>query len=332
MFTVQTVKAQNPVTTLEHNGTTTVYYGQNSLVDAYNASVNGDYLYLSTGYFTAPASIAKGIKIIGAGHFPDSANVVKRTTIMSGLNINAGADSLRMEGLFIDGSILYQSNASINHVKIFRCRALNVNFRSTSQEFSKNNCSVIETVILSDINFSNFGTNFSVIHCFVSTYGINNILGGAVIDGNIFLGNYSGYSFALSNIQSSLIKNNIFVSSNNIFDGQTKGNYFYNNIFTSNISSFGTNSISSNYINISRTDIFTTLVSDSFDYTIDYRLKSPTTYLGTDGTQVGIYGGATPFKEKGLPSNPQILTKTVGSQTDANGNLQINFKVKAQDN
>lgn len=36
--------AQNPITTLQHNGTTTLFYGQSSLVNALNNSVNGDTL------------------------------------------------------------------------------------------------------------------------------------------------------------------------------------------------------------------------------------------------------------------------------------------------
>ena len=64
MSAVQTALAQNPITTLVHAGNTSVFYGQNSLVDAYTASVNGDYLYLSTGYFTAPAAIVTLLPIL----------------------------------------------------------------------------------------------------------------------------------------------------------------------------------------------------------------------------------------------------------------------------
>jgi len=54
-------------------------------------------------------------------------------------------------------------------------------------------------------------------------------------------------------------------------------------------------------------------------------------YLGTDGTQIGIYGGSQPFKEKGMPSNPQVTEKIISTETDTNGNLQINITVKTQD-
>lgn len=94
ILAVQTAIAQVPVASLEHGENASVFYGQNSFVDAYNASANGDIIYLSTGFFNPPEHIGKSIKIIGAGHFPDSANVAKRTTILNGFNIFAGADSL----------------------------------------------------------------------------------------------------------------------------------------------------------------------------------------------------------------------------------------------
>lgn len=330
-LSLETTNAQNPITTLEHTGTTTIFYGQNSLVDAYNASVSGDYLYLSTGYFNAPNSITKGVKIIGAGHFPDSVNIAKRTTIMSGLSINAGSDSLRLEGLFINGDITYATSSSINYVKVIRCRISNANFNSSSTSSSKNNCSFEECFINGSISFYHFGVNLLIKHC-ILTEVITFIDGGALIDGNIFM--RSGYS-PLQNVNSSAIRNNIFFNIESTGWPvllSSNGNNVTNNLFVSPTVNFSANSNGNNYTGVAQSSIFLNQSGNSIDYTHDYHLKSPTSYLGTDGTQVGLYGGATPFKEKGLPSNPQILKKGIGTQTDNNGNLQINFNVKAQDN
>lgn len=338
LLVVQTTNAQNPITTLQHAGTTTVFYGQGSLVDAYNTSVNGDTLCLSTGYFTAPTAIAKGIKIIGAGHFPDSTSVSKRTTILTGLTINAGADSLRLEGIYINGDINYAAASSINYVKIIRCRLGNTYFNSSSALASKSYCSFEECFIEGGINFSNYGSNFLVKQCIISgivgvsyynSASIGNIGGGALIDKNIFLTNSTSYSSgALYNILASQITNNIIVYYSN---NGVSGNYLSNNIFIDQQTNLTNNSVGSNYIGIPLANIFVSQTGNSINYTHDYHLKSPTTYLGTDGTQVGIYGGTTPFKDKGLPSNPQVIKKSIAAQTDANGNLQINFSAKAQD-
>lgn len=69
-----------------------------------------------------------------------------------------------------------------------------------------------------------------------------------------------------------------------------------------------------------------------FNYAHNYHLKSPTTYLGTDGTEVGIYGGTFPYKEGSVPRNPHIQLKNIASKTDDNGSLQIEIQVEAQDN
>jgi len=327
ILAIQTANAQNPITTLEHTGTTTVFYGQNSLVDAYTASVNGDYLYLSAGYFTAPTSIAKGVRIIGTGHFPDSTNVAKRTNILSALTINAGADSLHLEGLYINGDINY-ANSSTNYVKVKRCNIGQVNFMSYSEGASKNFCTYEECFIRGNIYFNEFGNNLLIKNNIINGT-INNIKGSAVIDGNIFLTN--GYP-PFNGVYSSVIKNNISVMTSNTILNQSTGNTLSNNLFSKTSVDFSNNFSNNNYTGIAQTNIFVNQTGNAIDYTQDYHLKSPAIYIGTDGTQVGLYGGTTPFKDKGAPSNPQILTKTVGDQTDTNGNLQINFKVKAQDN
>jgi hypothetical protein len=337
------ILAQNPATTLQHTGTTSVFYGQSSFADALTASVNGDTLYLSAGYFTAPSSIEKGVKVFGSGHFPDSANVAKRTFIMGGLTISKGADGLNIEGMYINGDIKYDAASSINYIKIIRCRLASVYFNSNVTSASKNFCSYEECFIEGGIDFSNYGTNFLVKHCIISghaLYGccyytsIVNINEGALIDGNVFLfsNNYSDDG-VFSNIHSTLIQNNIIIhtSSGNLFRNAS-GNNVFNNLFVLGSIDFSINSQSNNYTGVAIANIFINQTGNTVNYTNDYHLKSPATYLGTDGTQVGLYGGLTPFKDKGLPSNPQVIKKSVAAQTDANGNLQINFTVKAQDN
>jgi hypothetical protein len=322
LLAIKTANAQNPITTLEHAGTTTVYYGQNSLVDAYTASVNGDSLYLSTGYFTAPAGIAQSVKIIGAGHFPDSLNVAKRTTIMGGLVILAGADSLRLEGLYINGDIVYDfNNRSVSYVKVIRCRLGNVNLYSGSVSTSKNNCSFEECFILGQISNGSYVVNLLIKNSIIGNiYGIG---GSAIITNNIILQD-------IYYVNTSVIQNNIINGTAN-FTSNANGNTINNNVFVNSPTDFGYNSYNNNYLGV-KANILVNQSGTSIDYAQDYHLINPTTYLGTDSIQVGIYGGTTPFKDKGLPSNPQVISKTVGTQTDVNGNLQINFTVKAQNN
>jgi len=319
---LQTAIAQNPVTTLQHNGTTQAFYGQNSLVNAYNASINGDTLYLSTGYFTPP-TIAKGIKIIGAGHFPDSASVAKRTFILGHLFITQGADSLLLEGLYIDGNIGYNGDP-INYVKVFRCRFND--FSSGSYAHSVKNHFSFEECFLRNIDFSGeVEDNLLIKHCII-VQQIGGINGNALIDGNVFLLNGG----PLSGVSSSVIQNNIFISISQFYFNA--GNSINNNLFVRSSMNFGNNSYNNNYLGVPQANIFVSQSGNEIDYTHDYHLQHPDLYIGTDGTQVGLYGGSIPFKDKGKPSNPQVISKNIATETDANGNLPISITVEAQDN
>jgi hypothetical protein len=51
---------------------------------------------------------------------------------------------------------------------------------------------------------------------------------------------------------------------------------------------------------------------------------------GTDGTDIGIYGGSSGFSDSARPPGPRIVSKKVGSQTDADGNLRVEIKVSTQ--
>lgn len=67
---------------------------------------------------------------------------------------------------------------------------------------------------------------------------------------------------------------------------------------------------------------FTGTYSDSETFELTDAAK--TTYLGTDGRQMGMYGGSQPYNS--VPSYPLITTMTVGEQTDANGQLSVTIE------
>jgi hypothetical protein len=86
--------------------------------------------------------------------------------------------------------------------------------------------------------------------------------------------------------------------------------------------------------NVPTNNIFVNQTGNIYSYMQDYHLKStsPGKNAGTDGMDVGIYGGSSPFKEGALPVNPHIRFKNVAGSTNSSGTLNIHFKVAAQDN
>jgi hypothetical protein len=57
----------------------------------------------------------------------------------------------------------------------------------------------------------------------------------------------------------------------------------------------------------------------------------PGNFAGTDGKQVGIYGGSFPYKEGAVPSPPHVRSKVIASSTDGQGKLNVQITTTAQD-
>ena len=55
--------------------------------------------------------------------------------------------------------------------------------------------------------------------------------------------------------------------------------------------------------------------------------EAKTTYLGTDGTEVGMHGGVLPYDT--TPSYPQITRMNVANKTTADGKLSVEIEVSA---
>lgn len=318
--------AQSKKVALQHAGNTTLFIGNNGLVDAVNAAVSGDTIYLPGGYWTA-TNIGKKLVIYGAGHYPDSTQVTEATHITGGFTFVAGSDSSFIQGCDINGDVNVQSTS---YVTLSRCIFNSSTITATSDYVSYN-----ENVIRNVININNNGDFVAIRNNFFTgvgySYAIMNVLQGALIENNII--NHqspnSGWP-TFNNVNGSLIRNNIIMNPlyNGIFTGSN--NLIQKNLFTV-APSYGTNSPQGNYESISATNLFVNYSStNNFSYIEDYHLQSPATYLGTDNTQVGMYGGADPYKMASVPANPHIRENNTANQTDVNGNLNVNIKVGAQ--
>jgi hypothetical protein len=52
------------------------------------------------------------------------------------------------------------------------------------------------------------------------------------------------------------------------------------------------------------------------------------TYMGNDGTVVGLHGGTYGWDK--IPSTPRIISSTIDSKTSADGKLKVNIKAVAR--
>ena len=323
--TILSANAQLSVA-LHSNGITSVFGGDTPLKDAYTSSKSGDTLYVSGGNFAAPDTIDKGIVIIGAGYNPDSTAATQKTYLMttSSLVFGDNCTNLYVEGIEFQKGLVKSSSIATN-ITIIRCKiAGGLDFKGTAGEPTNS------AIIQCDIGLISFqGFTYSVIsNCILRnkiTYTTRNIFRNNVI----LYGSYNNYPIV--NCFYSTFINNIFSTDTGpcYYNYTCQYNTFQWNIFRNASPALGDYATdNNNFKNIDLSTVYLNAASG------DYHLleEAKTTYLGDDGTQVGLYGGILPYKEGGVPSNPHIIQKSVVISPENGGLLNISFKVSAQQN
>lgn len=307
-----------------------IFNGSNAFINAHNAASSGDTIYLSGGTFTPPASFDKQLMIFGAGHYVDSTLATGKTFINGNVTLNENADLFYLEGVEITGNFTISNNHSVNNVIIKRCK-INGTFNALGDLSNPtSNLSLIGNVLMNRLNLENIQNSLLSNNIISNTFQGSN---GNMISNNIIMGFIWGSSMDYLFIGSNnTLTNNIILWEGYNANVNGSGNIFNNNLYVEPTPNYGATATSiGNYTGILQTTIFVNQTGNTFDYAHDYHLQAPTTYLGTDGTEVGIYGGTFPYKEGAVPSNPHIQLKNVAPTSDSNGHLQIEFKISAQD-
>lgn len=323
IFTVQ-IMAQKAVLLKKANGQQQAFYGNEPFIDAYTSATHGDTIYLPGGIFSSP-DFDKRLAIYGAGHYPDSTMATDKTILANAFRIGSNADSLLLEGMQFNSAITVDADA--NYVVLRR------------------------NSLMSSINFpyapvcSNPRMEANIFRSFVYlTYAanallVNNIFEGPVTsakNGDLFRNNiFITSSYPIQSCTYTVFENNVFKYNNDPNFLQNAGNTyntFSYNLFTCEPVWWLNPSNNNNYINADPLTIMVNQTGYVFDYSHNYHLQSPGTFLGADGTQCGIYGGLFGYKEGAVPANPHIRQKTIANTTDINGNLNVSITVAAQNN
>lgn len=303
------------------------YYRSDGLQKAYLDAVDGDTIYLPGGTFAPPSLIEKRLTIYGTGHYPEESAATGKSIINGTINLGAGADNVHIEGVDVTGGIEVANNVSVNYLTVSRSRiGQSINFRGDKS----NPCTGITfdgCVLGSNLFFSNL----------VNSGVFNSILAGYIYlsEANIFGNNIIFYSSNPVYVSSNNnFNNNIFrVSTNSMLvSSGSEGNYFRYNIIGASSPNYGTGAqATGNYTGVEFSSVFASQSGLSFSYDHDYHLINPETYTGTDGSQAGIYGGVFPYREGAVPVTPHITSAGISARSDAEGNIQIEISVEAQE-
>ncbi|MGN0221338.1 MAG: hypothetical protein ACI4BA_04365 [Prevotella sp.] len=316
--------------TLNHEGTISTYYGAQAWKNAHDAAVNGDVITLSSGTFVA-VNITKAITVRGAGMGIDTTAVVDPTVISGDFTIDIAdsvANRLTLEGIYSNHTIIY--NNVVNPL-FLKCR-LNV-FRNYSSSTVLKDASFIHCRISGRLSLG-YNSSISCVNSVIrNPYSYDDSTSNFEFLNCVIVSSYTSHtetSHTIINTKSSSFKNCILCTFyyNDYVNGSSTA---YNCVGLGTSSMFrnitnSTNKYVSKYATIFKTYTGADIEKrDSEEFRLTEDAK--TQYLGTDGTEVGIYGGSLPFDP--TPSNPQITKCNVAAKSTADGKLSVDIEVNA---
>jgi len=337
--------SQAAVLTVSNDPVTPAQY--TDLQSAHNAASPGDTLIVSGNYDIPSGTgnqyqnlvFSKQLVVIGPGFKP--INNGKSAKFVSGLSFAAGSEGSVISGFYFIGIGLgiYANNISIvNSFIATTTGGFTIN-TGIDSVFFKNN------MITSPLTF----------------WGSNNFI---FIENNLFIGNGAGSMianlsnpnclisnnvfswwpmasvYAFSNLTNVLIANNIFYGIRSYQPGYTYAGCIFNNNLTyqTNNDTLPPQSATGAGNIIGQDPLFTLVpVPGNINFADDYTLQStsPGHNAGTDGTDIGMYGGNYPMKDApitGMSAAPYITIFDIFNSVIQQGTgLDVHFKAYKHD-
>lgn len=310
-----TALAQNALlATLSHDGTVSTFYGADALREAHAAATDGDVITLSSGTFNS-VNITKAITLRGAGMEVDSLRGTL-PTIISGNFDFCVSDTLShrvtVEGIY-SNNIAYVKG-TLKNAMILKSRFNRWSYvNGVMKDVSFIHCKIMGSL------YAYTGSSFSCVGCCLSDNQSSGTSVNSVECTNcIFMGSLGSWSNAT-------LVNCIMNGSGRYIPGTNT----YNCVAYGGATNFFRNvPNSTNKVVADASALFKTYTGTADDNTnFELPESAAATYLGTDGTQVGIYGGSLPFDA--TPTNPQITKCNVAAKSTADGKLSVDITVNA---
>lgn len=306
------------VATLEHEGTISTFTGTNAFVDAHAAATHGDIITLSSGMFTAPSTLTKAVTVYGTGIVSDS--VSAQTIINSDMTIDipdSVPQKLTLEGLYFNDNYTIRGE-NAEQPLFSKCRIYQ--FSGVTSDFYAvfNNCKI-----------RRFNpTSFTANNCyfFVQNWSSNTV--APIYANNCIIWTEN----AMSSLNSSIFTNCFLFHASESYSPElprtTSASYcigyltrrYGENAFSDVIDN-STDQMVDSLGAVFKTWRGNYSDQETFELTDEAKAK----YLGNDGTQIGIYGGAMPYDP--TPSNPRI-TKFYLTPKPSENKLEIQLEAK----
>lgn len=319
--------AQQQVAILQHNDTLSAFYGPNALNLAHTAAADGDTITLSSGNFEG-CTLTKAVTIHGAGCTDDTASYLAPTRIVSDLKLQKASETmpLTIEGVWFNKVYcFYIQNYLTKNVRFIKCNVDILTYYSLGysnegiRDFYLDNCKIKQYdcykssgVILQNcvVRFTNHYQN--------NAYHMNFIYNSVIcLNDNVTLNNTRGFNSIIATGNGNTASNSTFYNcidiqtgSSNIFEGQLNQTNMQVNSYE---------------------EVFETFAG-TVTYAQNYQLidEIATTFLGNDGTEVGIHGGMNPYNPR--PPYMIIRNTNVAGRTTEDDKLSVEIELISNGN
>ncbi|QHT69792.1 hypothetical protein GXP67_25675 [Rhodocytophaga rosea] len=328
---ILTSLAYAKVLTVSNRAGTPAQYA--TITAAMTAAAAGDTIYIhgsETEY--GNFDVDKKLVFIGPGHNPQKQVALKATLGTITLGKTAGATGSSFIGLIIY-HINSASSFTINDITIKRCYITYI-YSYGNNTTEPTNWVIENNIIVSNLQITNNANNTTPNQFQIN----NNIFTGIVyyahtcfFNNNVFIATVSSNTDAFYVVKNCTFQNNIFygVSPEGASNSTFNNNLTYST--TANPIPYGTNFGTANKVNAD--PVFTNFPAagdNTFKYEYDFHLQasSPGKNAGTDGKDIGLYGGIG-FSESGEPAVPQIREFVIKNSVIA-PNSKLNISIKAE--
>lgn len=320
-------------------GGANTFTGPAALTNAMAAASNGDIIYVipsPTSY--GELNISKQLTLFGGGFNPDKDN--PKLSILGNSRFDISASNVRISGFRVQG-FLYVAGA-ITNLTIDKCEILQfINNGGTGQGNILIHNNIFAQNIANNQYVMNFGTLSSnivitnnIIYSKQSVgFGLINSSDGTIVENNIFIGASAATTVsAFDNFNNGTVKNNIFYGVQPLHLGP---GLFTNNNFENNLSFGATNNIfpttngNTSTDNIENVDpLFVNLpYGTAYNFSYDPNVQAGSMAIGNGeaGTDIGIFGGGSPFDLTGTPL-PIIQVVDLPPTISQGSDLPVNIK------
>lgn len=305
------------VATLQHGTNIKAYYGPDALVEAHKGAVDGDIITLSAGEFNA-GEISKAITIRGEGM---DKTVIEKAGRMTIIIPGGSSKPLSLEGLTLRtpdnaGSLYFSGTEGKETIFISKCALHSYD----GQRFSGCNAVIIQSIVEKNRYTKPLeayeNANVTCINSILAT-GLSYSSTGKYDLQNCFI--EGKLDVAYSSIKNCIISEVCTVNETN-----TTSHCLVKEGSEGFADSWYIKAVAPDPGPWDEPDAV--VVWDNL-FTGNYHLtdEASQTYIGTNGTEVGVYGGTYPYEK--TPDYPVVKSlDVIGSHKDGKLNVQINVE------